>query len=115
MAEPHSQWERNLLFGVLALHLELITAEQFAEVCTESTSKKGTPLDELLIQRGWLTDADWDQVNQLLQRKLMPYEGSSAPPELMLTTSRRPLRPSSRRRHRVADTRRATAASQTGV
>src|SRR5262249_4556163 len=49
---------RTLLFGVLALQLDLIGAQQFAEACTAWSARKGTPLADLLVERGWLSPAD---------------------------------------------------------
>jgi hypothetical protein len=67
--------DRNLLFGVLALQLDLIGAQQFAEICTAWTARKGTPLAELLVERGWLAPADRADVERLLARKLARHGG----------------------------------------
>ena len=62
--------DRNLLFGVLALQLDLIDASQFAEACGAWAARKGTPLADLLSERGWVTPADRADVERLLRRKL---------------------------------------------
>ncbi len=46
--------DRNLLFGVLALHADLLTAVQFAEACSAWAGRKDVPLADLLVQRGLL-------------------------------------------------------------
>jgi serine/threonine-protein kinase len=60
----------NLLFGVLALQADLISAAQFVEACTAWAARKDKPLAELLIERGWITAADQADVDRLLKRKL---------------------------------------------
>jgi serine/threonine protein kinase len=67
--------DRNLLFGVLALQADLIDANRFAEACTAWSARKDTPLADLLVERGWLTPADRDGVEQFLQRKLKKHAG----------------------------------------
>jgi serine/threonine protein kinase len=62
--------DHNLLFGVLALQADLIDAGQFAEACTAWTARKGTPLAEVLLERGWISAADKGDIDRLLERKL---------------------------------------------
>lgn len=62
--------DRNLLFGVLALQMDLISAGQFLEACTAWATQKHRPLGELLVERGWITVADQVDVERLLTRKL---------------------------------------------
>ena len=69
--------DRNLLFGVLALQADFLDAQQFAEACTAWTARKGTPLADLLVERGWLTPEDRDDVERLLQRKLRKHAGDA--------------------------------------
>jgi serine/threonine-protein kinase len=69
--------DRNLLFGVLALQLDLIDAPRFAEVCSAWAGRKGTPLADLLVERGWLTAEDKTDVERLLQRKLTRHGGDA--------------------------------------
>ena len=67
--------DRNLLFGVLALQADLIDAARFAEACTAWSARKDTSLATLLVERGWLTPADRDNVEQFLERKLKKHGG----------------------------------------
>jgi serine/threonine protein kinase len=60
----------NLLFGMLALQPDLITAEQFTEVCTAWVARKDRPLAALLIERGWISATDQADVDRLVKRKL---------------------------------------------
>jgi PAS domain S-box-containing protein len=69
--------DRNLLFGVLALQADLIDTAQFVEACTLWTTRKHTPLAELLIERGWLVPADKAHLDYLLERKLARNDGDA--------------------------------------
>src|SRR4051812_23477631 len=73
---PHSaHTDRNLLFGVLALQAELLSNDQFAEACAAWTTRKHQPLAELLIERGWITPGDREEIERLLLRKLKKHGG----------------------------------------
>jgi serine/threonine-protein kinase len=67
----------NLFFGVLALQLDLIEAGRFAEACSAWAARKDTPLADLLVERGWLSDADRADVEKLLARKLKRHGGDA--------------------------------------
>jgi hypothetical protein len=69
--------DRNLLFVVLALQADLLDAEQFDEACSAWAARKGTPLADLLVERGWLTEEDRAHVEYLLQRRLRKHEGDA--------------------------------------
>jgi tetratricopeptide (TPR) repeat protein/tRNA A-37 threonylcarbamoyl transferase component Bud32 len=69
--------DRNLLFGVLALQADLIDPARFAEACTAWSGRKGTPLADLLVERGWLTPADRADVEKFLDRKLKKHGGDA--------------------------------------
>jgi PAS domain S-box-containing protein len=73
-----SDADRNLLFGVLALQVDLIDARQFAEICTAWSARKEVSLAELLVQRGWLTPEDRADVERLLHRKLRKHGDARA-------------------------------------
>jgi serine/threonine-protein kinase len=62
--------DRNLLFGVLALQLDLIDGPRFAEACAAWAARSGVELADVLLERGWLTPADKADVDRLLERKL---------------------------------------------
>lgn len=75
-SSPGMDTDRNLLFGVLALQLDLIDASQFAEACAAWASRKKQPLSDLLRERGWITDDDRRDVDRLLERKLRKHGGN---------------------------------------
>jgi serine/threonine protein kinase len=67
--------DRNLLFGVLALHADLIDSEQFVEVCSAWAGHKEVTLADLLLARGWITDGDRAAVEHLVGLKLRRHGG----------------------------------------
>src|SRR5260370_26662364 len=67
--------DRNLLFAVLALQLELIDRDQFIQACTLWTTHKEKPLAEILVAQGWVTAGDRADVERLLERKLKKHGG----------------------------------------
>jgi serine/threonine-protein kinase len=69
--------DRNLLFAVLALQADAITRDQFVEACTLWASRKERPLAEILVERGWLAEADRGDVERLLRRKLGRHGGDA--------------------------------------
>jgi tRNA A-37 threonylcarbamoyl transferase component Bud32/tetratricopeptide (TPR) repeat protein len=73
-----SATDRQLLFGVLALQLELITVDQFVEACTIWASKKDRPLPDLLFDRGWLQAQDKSDIDRLMARKLRKHGGDAS-------------------------------------
>jgi eukaryotic-like serine/threonine-protein kinase len=72
------QNDRNLLFGLLALQAELIDRKQFLEISRESAGQSDRPLADLLLERGWLSPEDRDEVEHLLERKLQEHGGDIA-------------------------------------
>ncbi len=67
--------DRNLLFGVLALQAAFLDNNQFAEACAAWTTRKQTPLAELLVERGWLQPQERDEVERLVERHLKRHGG----------------------------------------
>jgi tRNA A-37 threonylcarbamoyl transferase component Bud32 len=67
--------DRNLLFGVLALQVDLITPNQFAQASARWAADKGRGLGDILVEQGWLAAADRQDVEKLLQRKLAKHKG----------------------------------------
>jgi hypothetical protein len=67
--------DRNLLFGVLALQIDLIDERQFAQACAAWATRKETPLADVLKELGWLTDEDCRAVEALAERKLKKHGG----------------------------------------
>jgi len=65
--------DRNLLLGVVALQNDLINMRQFVEVYTFwATYKTGTLLD-LLVEWGWLEEADRSHIEYLLDRYIKKH------------------------------------------
>jgi eukaryotic-like serine/threonine-protein kinase len=71
----HADADRNLLFGALAMQLELIDAHQFGDGCAVWALHRDRPLGEVLVERGWLTRDDHAEVERLVDRKLRKYGG----------------------------------------
>ena len=80
--------DRNLLFGLLALQADLLTASQFAEACSAWVGRKETALAELLVERGWLTPRDRADVEKQLQGKLARDQGDVRASLAEVTTDR---------------------------
>jgi serine/threonine-protein kinase len=70
--------DRNLLFGVLALQLDLLDRDRFVEACGAWAMRKDTPLADILVERGWLTPHDRADVERLLERKLRKHGDAHA-------------------------------------
>src|SRR5262245_7073777 len=70
-----SSVDRNLLFGVLALQLEVIDDRQFAQACSAWATSRDTPLADVLRDLGWLNDDDRREVERLVERKLKRHGG----------------------------------------
>ena len=69
--------DRNLLFGVLAMQLDLIDPRQFADACAGWAVVKDKPLADILIERGWITMDDRRDVERFLERKLERHGGDA--------------------------------------
>ena len=69
--------DRNLLFGVLALQVDLIEDRQFVDACAGWAACKDQPLADLLVERGWISAEDRRQVESLLERKLKKHGGNA--------------------------------------
>jgi serine/threonine-protein kinase len=67
--------DQNLLFGVLSLQLEFIDAQRLAEACSVWAARKDSPLSDVMVARGWITESEKDEVLRLLQRKLQRKDG----------------------------------------
>jgi serine/threonine-protein kinase len=77
MPDPTPSWtpetDGNLLYGVLCLQADLIDEAQFAEACTLWAARKNVPLAELLLERGWISEADKGHIDFLVARKLQKH------------------------------------------
>ncbi len=69
--------DQNLLFGVLALQVDLLDAGQFAEACSAWAARKTQPLAALIQERGWISAAERAHVEFLLHRKLRKHGGDA--------------------------------------
>jgi serine/threonine-protein kinase len=67
--------DRNLLFGVLALQLDLIDRDGFVNACAAWATRKDTPLADVLIALGLLTAEGRAEVEGLLERRLKRHGG----------------------------------------
>ena len=65
--------EQNLLFAVLAFENDLLDLSQLTAACRAWAGDKSKSLAELLVQRGWITLADCDFIDKLVERKLAKY------------------------------------------
>ena len=70
-----ANFDRNLLFGVLALQDELIDADQFADLCAGWALRRDKTLAELLMERGWIGADDRDAIDRRLERKIAKHGG----------------------------------------
>ena len=69
--------DRNLLFGVLALQQDFLDAQQFAEACAAWSVRKDTPLAQIVVEHGWMTAEDREEVERFLRRKLKKFGGDA--------------------------------------
>jgi eukaryotic-like serine/threonine-protein kinase len=67
--------DRNLLFGMLALHNGIITREQLLDAMNDWMLQKSTPLSELLRGRGALGDDDRQLIDGLVARQIKLHGG----------------------------------------
>jgi serine/threonine protein kinase len=71
---PSFQHDLNLLFGILALQIDLIDERQFVEACTMWAARKDATLADVLAERGWLSPDDRAEVERLVKRKLERFK-----------------------------------------
>lgn len=67
--------DRNLLFGVLALHMDLIERGALLAALAEWLADKRRPIGEILVARGALTDEDRRRLEQLTDRRIAEHGG----------------------------------------
>jgi serine/threonine-protein kinase len=70
-----ASFDRNLLFGVLALQDELIDADQFADLCAGWALRRDKTLAELLLERGWIHPDDRDAIERRLELRIAKHGG----------------------------------------
>jgi serine/threonine-protein kinase len=67
--------DRNLLFGVLALQLDIIDRDGFVTACAAWATRKQQPLADVLLSLGLLTADDRREVERLMERRLKKHGG----------------------------------------
>ncbi len=77
-AEGRHKTETNLLFGVLAVQMEYIDSSQFTEACASWAVNKSRPLADIVVERGWLSPEDREDIEKCVLRKLRKHQGSVA-------------------------------------
>src|SRR5262245_42906801 len=69
--------DRNLLFGLLALHMDFISREQLLDGMNAWLLRKGDPLGQVLEERGALGGDDRRAVEALVERHLARHGGDA--------------------------------------
>jgi serine/threonine protein kinase len=72
---PQVDADRNLLFGVLALLQDFIDVWQFADACSLWAVGKDRPLGDVLVEQGRISEADRQEIERFLARKLKKHGG----------------------------------------
>lgn len=76
MYDPHAvNLEHNLLFGLLAVHLDHLSPDRFNDAYREWRNRKDTTLASLLVQQGQLKSEDRREIERLLERRLARHGG----------------------------------------
>jgi len=68
-------FDRDVLFGVVAVQADFINADQFQNAHSLWMKCKERPLEEVLQANGWLTASASSQVARLVERKLKKHDG----------------------------------------
>ena len=67
--------DRNLLFGILALRMALITREQLDQALQTWTADKTRALADILLEQGALDRPDRDLIDRVVARHLLKHAG----------------------------------------
>ncbi len=78
--------DRNLLFGILAVQLELIDSTKFTESCEAWAAAKQKTLAEILVERGWMTPNEASEVEQLVEQKFVERASDAAKSSVLEAT-----------------------------
>jgi serine/threonine-protein kinase len=70
--------DHHLLLGALAVQAELIDPEQFTAALADWTAKRGTSFAQLLLDRGWITEADRQHLDYLVEVRLRKHGGDAS-------------------------------------
>jgi PAS domain S-box-containing protein len=69
--------DRDQLLAALCRQTGLITSSQYAEACRLCEDRPDEPLEEVLIERGWIQPADRPHLEYLRHRLLRQYGGDA--------------------------------------
>ena len=72
-----SHMDRNVLFGILALHLDLLDHARFATAWALWAARKDRSLAELLVERSWLSEAARGRSSAFLDQKVSQCQGDA--------------------------------------
>ena len=67
--------DQDLLFGVFALQLERITQEQMSKAYAEWLSRQDRSMASLLVERGWVSEDDRREIEQLIESQQQTQTG----------------------------------------
>src|SRR5262245_29118003 len=77
MTAPAVSSDRNMLFGLLALQMDLVTQQQLLEAMNAWMLEKQTPLGEILVRQGALDGDDRADVEKLLAKHVKRHGGDA--------------------------------------
>ena len=68
--------DRNLLFGVMAYHEDYLDLAQLGAICRSWAGDKSKPIPQMLVERGWLSEHDRNEIERRVLRKLKKSSGN---------------------------------------
>jgi eukaryotic-like serine/threonine-protein kinase len=74
-AASRSSADRNLLFGVLAMHMDFVTREALIAAVSAWVLDKSKPLDRILVEQGALATDERDLLEPLIHKHLERHGG----------------------------------------
>ncbi len=77
-SDSNQNSDRNLLFGVFALQMDFLTRDQLVEGMQAWVLEKSQPLEEILIAKGFLAQADCDLLSPLIARHVEQHGGEAS-------------------------------------
>ncbi len=70
--------DRNLLFGILAMQMDLITREHLVSATSKWLTDKNLPIEQILLEQGALSESDRDLIAPLVARHIENHGGDPA-------------------------------------
>jgi tetratricopeptide (TPR) repeat protein len=70
--------DHDLLFGAVAVQAEVIDPDQFTAALADWSAKKESPLARVLLERGWINEADRQHLDYLVAVRLRKHAGNPA-------------------------------------